>query len=68
MVGGVTPRCLHSRSRFLKYGPKTNGNESMENVVPVDGELDCKLLTAMRTDWPSFAQRIECLAAECKGM
>ena len=48
--------------------PKANDDESMEIVwVPIDEVPDRKLLTAMRTDWQSFARRLRALAAEYKG-
>ena len=48
--------------------PRTNDDESMEIVwVPIDEVPDRKLLTAMRTDWPSFEKRLRALAAEHKG-
>ena len=51
-----------------KVNPKANDDESMEIVwVPIDEVPDRKLLTAMRTDWPSFARRLRALAAEHKG-
>lgn len=50
-----------------KVNPKANDDESMEIVwVPIDEVPDRKLLTAMRTDWPSFDRRLRMLAAECK--
>lgn len=48
--------------------PKANDDESMEIVwVPIDEVPDRKLLTAMRTDWPSFEKRLRALAVEHKG-
>ena len=48
--------------------PKANDDESMEIVwVPIDEVPDRKLLTAMRTDWPSFEKRLRALATEHKG-
>lgn len=48
--------------------PKANDDESMEVVwVPIDEVPDRKLLTAMRTDWPSFERRLRMLAADWKG-
>ena len=38
--------------------PRANDDESMEiEWVPIDEVPDRKLLTAMRTDWPRFAER-----------
>ena len=51
-----------------KVNPKANDDESMEIVwVPIDEVPDRKLLTAMRTDWPSFERRLRALAVEHKG-
>lgn len=48
--------------------PRANDDESMEIMwVPIDEVPDRKLLTAMRTDWPSFARRLRMLAAEYRG-
>ena len=48
--------------------PRANDDESMEIMwVPIDEVPDRKLLTAMRTDWPSFEKRLCALAAEHKG-
>ncbi|RSX55265.1 septum formation inhibitor Maf [Bifidobacterium samirii] len=44
--------------------PHANDDESMEIAwVPIDEVPNRKLLTAMRTDWPRFAARLEALAA-----
>lgn len=44
--------------------PKANDDESMEICwVPIDDVPNRKLLTAMKTDWPRFAARLEELAA-----
>ena len=34
--------------------------------VPIDEVPDRKLLTAMRTDWPRFAERLRALAAAAR--
>ena len=48
--------------------PRANDDESMEIMwVPIDEVPDRKLLTAMRTDWPSFERRLRALAVEHKG-
>ncbi|PLS24048.1 Maf family protein [Bifidobacterium imperatoris] len=45
--------------------PKANDDESMEICwVPIDDVPNRKLLTAMKTDWPRFAARLEELAEE----
>lgn len=45
--------------------PKANDDESMEIAwVPIEQVSELKLLTAMRTDWPRFAARLDVLAAE----
>ena len=44
--------------------PKANDDESMEIAwVPIEQVGGLKLLTAMRTDWPRFAARLNALAA-----
>ena len=44
--------------------PKANDDESMTvEWVPIDRVPELRLLTAMRTDWPRFASRLEALAA-----
>ncbi|MEE1296056.1 MAG: Maf family protein [Bifidobacterium sp.] len=44
--------------------PRANDDESMEiEWVPLDEVPNRKLLTAMRTDWPSFARRLQQIAA-----
>ena len=46
--------------------PKANDDESMEICwVPIDDVPNRKLLTAMKTDWPRFAARLDELA--CAG-
>ena len=43
--------------------PKANDDESMEICwVPIDDVPNRKLLTAMKTDWPRFAARLDELA------
>ena len=43
--------------------PKANDDESMEiEWVPIDEVPNRRLLTAMRTDWPNFAERLRRLA------
>ncbi|PJM76523.1 Maf family protein [Bifidobacterium felsineum] len=45
--------------------PKANDDESMEICwVPIDDVPDRKLLTAMKTDWPRFAARLNELTEE----
>ncbi|KFI59070.1 Maf family protein [Bifidobacterium gallicum] len=45
--------------------PHANDNESTEmQWVPIDQVADRKLLTAFKTDWPAFKQRLQQLAAE----
>lgn len=45
--------------------PAANDDESMEIAwVPIDDVPNRKLLTAMKTDWPHFAKRLEQLAEE----
>ena len=40
--------------------PKANDDESMEICwVPIDDVPNRKLLTAMKTDWPRFAARLD---------
>ena len=47
--------------------PRANDDESMEiEWVPIDEVPDRKLLTAMRTDWPRFAERLHALAAAAR--
>ena len=47
--------------------PRANDDESMEiEWVPIDEVPDRKLLTAMRTDWPRFAERLRALAAAAR--
>ena len=44
--------------------PKANDDESMEiDWVGIDDVPDHRLLTAMRTDWPRFRERLDALAA-----
>lgn len=46
--------------------PCAHDDESMEiKWVPIDDVPKLKLLTAMRTDWPSFRARIDALADTC---
>lgn len=54
---------------FEKLGhcvnPCAHDDESMEiKWVPIDDVPKLKLLTAMRTDWPSFRARLDSLAAQ----
>ena len=45
--------------------PCAHDDESMEiKWVPIDDVPKLKLLTAMRTDWPSFRARLDSLAAQ----
>ena len=47
--------------------PRANDDESMEiEWVPINEVPDRKLLTAMRTDWPRFAERLHALAAAAR--
>ena len=47
--------------------PRANDDESREiEWVPLDEVPDRKLLTAMRTDWPRFAERLHALAAAAR--
>ncbi|MDY4677774.1 Maf family nucleotide pyrophosphatase [Bifidobacterium tsurumiense] len=48
-----------------KVHPQANDDESMEVAwIPLQEVPHRKLLTAMRTDWPRFAQRLNDLAAQ----
>ena len=50
-----------------RVSPKANDDESMEiEWVPIDEVPNRKLLTAMRTDWPHFAARLNALAAQTR--
>ena len=51
-----------------KVNPRANDDESMEiSWIPFDTVPEHRLLTAMQTDWPMFADRIRALAAEHRG-
>ncbi|KAB5607078.1 Maf family protein [Bifidobacterium jacchi] len=48
--------------------PRANDDESMEiRWVPIDDVPNRRLLTAMRTDWPRFAERLRAIAAQRRG-
>lgn len=48
-----------------RVSPRANDDESMEiEWVPIDEVPNRRLLTAMRTDWPRFAERLRAIAAE----
>ncbi|EIK86730.1 Maf family nucleotide pyrophosphatase [Gardnerella greenwoodii] len=61
--------CYTTVFAFEKLGhsvdPCAHDDESMEiKWVPIDDVPKLKLLTAMRTDWPSFRARLDALAAQ----
>ena len=61
--------CYTTVFAFEKPGhsvdPCAHDDESMEiKWVPIDDVPKLKLLTAMRTDWPSFRARLDALAAQ----
>nr|WP_308582269.1 Maf family nucleotide pyrophosphatase [uncultured Gardnerella sp.] len=61
--------CYTTVFAFEKPGhsvdPCAHDDESMEiKWVPIDDVPKLKLLTAMRTDWPSFRARLDSLAAQ----
>ena len=58
---------LRVREAGHRVVPRANDDESMEiEWVPIDEVPDRKLLTAMRTDWPRFAERLHALAAAAR--
>ena len=47
---------------------QANDDESMEIAwIPIDEVTDRKLLTAMRTDWQRFSDRLRILSAANQG-
>ena len=61
----ASPRqSAHGDEKRHTVEPKANDDESMEIAwVPIEQVGGLKLLTAMRTDWPRFAARLNALAA-----
>ena len=56
--------------------PRNRGRFRVQDIIKAcrsyrrfdeSDRIDRKLLTAMRTDWPSFERRLRMLAAEYKG-
>ena len=59
-------RTVSADEMCIRDRPKANDDESMEICwVPIDDVPNRKLLTAMKTDWPRFAARLDELA--CAG-